>query len=235
MLGREPRYCFNSVFSPSVPGRDPSMTSPLRRLALSLRGRLPDRLRHVLRLGRHLVTAGQPSMAIPAELLGDCRVCASRNELVKNLPRGVCVAEVGTYRGEFARHILKTCEPTELHLIDLDFSALDPAVAKDRHVSTHHGLSHEMLAQFPDSHFDWIYIDGDHSYDGASRDAAVAATKVKPGGYLVFNDFAHADPYLGSYGVHRAVVEFAVTRGWKFVWWAYEPNGLYDVALQRPG
>ena len=65
-------------------------------------------------------------------------------------------------------------------------------------------------------------------------DARVAATKIKPGGYLVFNDFAHADPYLGAYGVHRAVVEFAATRGWKFVWWAYEPNGLYDVALRRP-
>jgi len=81
---------------------------------------------------------------------------------------------------------------------------------------------------------DLIFIDGDHSYEGASGDARVAASKVKPGGYLVFNDFAHADPYLGAYGVHRAVVEFAVKQGWRFAWWAYEPNGLYDVALQRP-
>jgi len=29
-------------------------------------------------------------------------------------------------------------------------------------------------------------------------------------------------------------VEFAITRGWKFVWWAYEPNALCDVALRRP-
>jgi hypothetical protein len=210
------------------------MTSWLPRLALSIRGRLPERLRHALRLTRHLVAKGQPSMAIPPELLAGCRMCASRNELVKNLPRGGRVAEVGTYRGEFARHILSTCEPAELHLIDLDLSLLDPAVAANACVRTHQGLSQERLAQFSDGHFDWIYIDGDHSYDGASRDARVAATKLKPGGYLVFNDFAHADPYLGAYGVHRAVVEFAVTSGWKFVWWAYEPNGLYDVALQRP-
>ena len=210
------------------------MTSPFRRLALSIRGRLPERLRHALRLGRHLVASGQPSMAVPPELLADCRVCASRNELVKNLPRGGRVAEVGTYRGAFARHILAACDPAALHLIDLDFSLLDPTVPNDPRVSMHQGLSHEMLAQFPDEHFDWIYIDGDHSYEGVSRDAHVAAAKVKPGRHLVFNDFAHADPYLGAYGVHRAVVEFAVTRGWKFVWWAYEPNGLYDVALQRP-
>jgi hypothetical protein len=210
------------------------MTSPIQRLSLSIRNRLPERLRHALRLGRHLVPKGQPSMAIPAELLADCRVCASRNELVKNLPRGGRVAEVGTYRGAFARHILSSCEPAELNLIDLDFSLLDPAVANEPRVTTHHGASHDMLARFPDDHFDWIYIDGDHSYEGASRDARVASSKVKPGGHLVFNDFAHADPYLGAYGVHRAVVEFAVTRGWKVTWWAYEPNGLYDVALQRP-
>ena len=188
----------------------------------------------MLRLGRHLVAKGQPSMAIPPELLADCRVCPSRNELVKNLPRGGRVAEVGTYRGAFVRHILSSCEPAELHLIDLDFSLLDAAVANDARVTTHWGLSHEMLAQFPDDHFDWIYIDGDHSYEAVGGDARVAAAKVKPGGYLVFNDFAHADPYLGTYGVQRGVAEFAVMRGWKFVWWAYEPNGLYDVALQRP-
>ncbi|TMJ06258.1 MAG: class I SAM-dependent methyltransferase [Alphaproteobacteria bacterium] len=210
------------------------MTAWLPRLALSIRGHLPGRLRHLLRLGRHLVASGQPSMAMPPALLAGCRVCASRNELVQQLPSGGRVAEVGTWRGAFARHILSSCDPAELHLIDLDFSVLDPAVAADTRVTRHQGLSHDMLAQFPDAYFDWVYIDGDHSYEGASRDARVAATKVKPGGHLVFNDFAHADAYLGAYGVHRAVVEFAVTRGWTFAWWAYEPNGLYDVALQRP-
>jgi len=210
------------------------MTSWLSRLPLSLRSRVPDSLRHLARLGRHVVPKGQPSPGIPAELLADCRVCASRNELVKSLPRQARAAEVGTYRGEFARHILAACDPAELHLIDIDVSLLDPAVANDRRISIHRGRSHDMLAKFPDEHFDWIYIDGDHSYEAASGDARIAASKVKPGGYLVFNDFAHADPYLGAYGVHRAVVEFAVTRRWKFAWWAYEPNGLYDVALQRP-
>lgn len=204
------------------------------RLALAIRSRLPERLRRVFRLGRHLFTTGQPSMAIPPALLAECRVCASRNELVKNLPKQARVAEVGTYRGAFARHILDACDPAELHLIDIDVSPLDPAVAADRRVTIHQGLSDETLARFPENHFDWIYIDGDHSHDGASRDARMAATKVKPGGYLVFNDFAHADPYLGAYGVHRAVTEFAVTRGWRFVWFAYEPNALYDVAMQRP-
>jgi hypothetical protein len=85
-----------------------------------------------------------------------------------------------------------------------------------------------------DASFDWIYIDADHSYAGVQRAAAVAAEKVRPGGFLVFNDFARADPYLGAYGVHRPVVEFAVERKWPLVWLAYEANALYDVALKRP-
>lgn len=98
----------------------------------------------------------------------------------------------------------------------------------------HQGPSHAVLAGFPDATFDWIYIDADHSYAGVAQDAAAAASKVRPGGFLVFNDFAHIDPYLGSYGVHRAVVEFAVAHRWPFAWFAYEAHALYDVALRRP-
>ena len=141
---------------------------------------------------------------------------------------------MGTYKGEFARHLLAACEPKSLHLIDLDFSLLDPAVGQDARVQRHTGLSHEVLATFPDAHFDWIYVDADHSYAAVTRDADAAAPKVKPGGFLVFNDFAHMDPFLGAYGVHRAVVDFAVARGWPFAWFAYNPEALYDVALCRP-
>ena len=51
---------------------------------------------------------------------------------------------------------------------------------------------------------------------------------------LVFNDFAHMDPFLGAYGVHRAVVDFALRHSWPLVGWAYHPEGLYDIALQCP-
>src|SRR5438270_7169968 len=115
------------------------MTSWLPRLGLALRGHLPERLRSVLRLGRHLVVKGQPSAHISPALLADCRVCASRNDLVKNLPPGGRIAEVGTYRGAFARHILAECDPIELHLIDIDFSVLDPAISADERVTMHEG------------------------------------------------------------------------------------------------
>ena len=144
------------------------------------------------------------------------------------------IAEVGTDRGAFAKRILLTCQPAQLHIIDLDFSRTDAEVCGHPNVTTHRGASHKVLQSFPDAYFDWIYIDADHSYAGVRQDALAAAPKVKPGGYLVFNDFAHIDPSLGTYGVHRAVVEFATANQWSFAWFAYQKNALYDVALRCP-
>lgn len=209
-------------------------SSLLTRVSLGLRKRLPSPLRHALRLGAHLAVRGQASPAIPPELLEDCRVVASRQHLIARLPKGGMVLEVGTDTGAFAREILAISEPRTLQIIDLDLSRLAADVAADARVTLHKGLSHERIAEFPDAHFDWIYIDADHSHAGVERDAAAAAPKLRPGGTLVFNDFAHADPFLGAYGVHRAAVEFAVRQHWPLIYMAYEGAGLYDLALRRP-
>ena len=176
-----------------VPGTFPSMKK-FRQLSLAIRQRLPEPVRQGLRIAKHVTAGGgQASAHLPPELLADCRFSASRYDLLQVLPHGGRIIEVGTQRGLFAARILADCRPAQLHLVDLDFGFLDPAVRADARVTLHNGLSHDVLASFPDDHFDWIYIDADHSYAGVARDAAAAASKVKPGGYLVFNDFAHAE------------------------------------------
>ena len=63
--------------------------------------------------------------------------------------------------------------------------------------------------------FDWIYVDADHGYEAVVADIARAKGRVKPGGLLVFNDFARiVRPGFGVFGVHQAVCEFAVAEGW---------------------
>ena len=168
------------------------------------------------------------------ELVRDCRFFASRYHMLDALPRGGAVAELGTYKGDFAREIVARCAPRELHLIDLDYSSFDAAGLDGPAVTRHVGSTHEVIAQFPDGHFDWVYVDADHSYEGTLRDARTAAPKIRSGGFMAFNDFAHIDPALGRYGVHRAVVEFAVEANWPFHCFAYELDGLYDVALRKP-
>ena len=206
----------------------------MRKFSLWLRKRVPAPLRRVSRVARAAFAPAGVSPWLPPDLLQDCKLCASRNDLVLQMPRRGRVAEVGVERGEFSRVILDFSDPLELALIDLNLSDLDDSVRADPRVGLHKGPSNEVLNGFADASFDWIYVDADHSYAGVARDAAIAASKVKPGGYLVFNDFAHVDPFWGQYGVHRAVTEFAMQHRWPFAWWAYQPHGLYDVALRRP-
>jgi hypothetical protein len=161
-----------------------------------VRRNLPNRIRHALRLGRHLVISGQTSKPLPGDLLADCRMCASRNDLVEALPRGGRIAEIGTYKGHFARHILATCNPAG----DLDSSLLEPILEQDARVQLHRGLSHDVAWRC----FRMRILIGCTSTRTTpmqvTRDANAAASKVKPGGFLVFNDFAHMDPFLGAYG-----------------------------------
>jgi hypothetical protein len=206
----------------------------LKQLTMRLRKHLPGPVRRLARIGRLVVKEGKVSPRIDPTLIEGCRVYASRFDMAARLPKGGTITEIGTDKGAFAAHILRVSEPASLHLFDLDFSRLDPAVAADPRVRLHQGATPGTLIVLAENSLDWAYVDGDHSFEGAAADAAAVATKVKPGGYLVFNDFAHADPFLGRYGVHRAVMEFVVRERWPIVMLAYHPSALYDVALRKP-
>ena len=124
-----------------------------------------------------------------------------------------------SYRASSRRYRLLQAQPTD---------SIDPSVVR------HLGFTKDVLTKFEDEYFDWIYVDADHSYEGTLRDAKLGAPKIRSGGFLVFNDFAHLDTSYGRYGVHRAVSEFAVNMKWPFAFLAFSPDGLYDVALRKP-
>lgn len=200
-----------------------------------IRSRLlaPNWVRKAYRMAKGF---GSPeeSKPLPEALVHDCRFFANRNVMLDALPRQAVVVELGTLRGEFAREILQRTDPKILHIVDIDFAIFDATLESDARVRCHRGFTHEVMDGFSDASVDWVYVDADHSYAATLRDAEVASKKIRPGGYLVFNDFAHVDPTMGRYGVHRAVVDFAVATGWPFRMFAYQPNALYDVALQKP-
>lgn len=174
------------------------------------------------------------SSQLPEHLLENCRFCASRYTLLERLPKNGIVCEVGTYKGDFAREIVRRTKPAELHLIDIDYTHFRDEGLQYKSIKRHKGLSQEKLSNFPDDFFDWIYIDADHLFDSVLADAKASAPKLRPGGLIIFNDFAHIDMNIGRYGVHRAVVQFAIDNNWPFVFFAYEKHALYDVALKKP-
>lgn len=57
--------------------------------------------------------------------------------------------------------------------------------------------------QFPDRSLSFVYIDGDHSYDGVCRDIKAWAKKLCPNGILAGHDYYNRPPFE----VRRAVAE----------------------------
>jgi hypothetical protein len=209
------------------------LNATLKFLSMRLRALTPSPVRSAHRILRS--TSAQPaSKALTPELVEHCHFFADRVHMLGALPRNGVVAELGTYRGDFARAIALNSDPRELHLVDIDFTHFIADGLESGRVQRHTGLTHEVIASFPDAYFDWIYIDADHAFSGVMRDAEASAPKVRPGGYLVFNDFAHIDPSLGRYGVHAAVTTFATEHRWPLRLFAFDASALYDVALRRP-
>lgn len=71
------------------------------------------------------------------------------------------------------------------------------------------GLSREMIKHIPDDSLVFVYIDGDHSYEGAFTDLHNIYPKLKSGGILAGHDYLNH-----NYGVHDAVTDFMEDHGY---------------------
>lgn len=182
----------------------------------------------------------QPAPPLQSGHLAGCELYPDRLAMLSTLPHGGVVAEVGVQTGAFSASILSLTRPAHLMLIDLDLGQIlplfdevlrsTPTVRIDRW----EGDSAQILGALADGCLDWVYIDADHSYEAVRADALVAMTKVRPGGYLVFNDYTMYSPLEHlAYGVIHVVHELCLDHGYHIVKLALHPFGYYDVALAR--
>jgi hypothetical protein len=155
----------------------------------------------------------------------------SRLDLIDLLPKGGKVAEIGVWKGDLSHYILDKCKPVELSLIDTWGETkdkkyeLDPSYSssndadniykrictkfeRDGRVKIYRGFSSDMVSMFPDEYFDWIYIDGDHTYKEVLSDLELYSAKVKKNGFILGHDYTKAE-YIGyDFGVIEAVNDF---------------------------
>ncbi len=159
-----------------------------------------------------------------------------RSAFLKRIPPGGLCAEIGVWKGEFSRLILEVCRPRELHLIDpwafqadvpgrwysgtiarsqADMDAIHQgvvdALGKVPGVSIHRRFSRDAAELFEERSLDWVYIDGDHSHEGALDDLRTYATRVRRGGFLAGDDL-YWKPQDG-HPVKRAVDDFVAGGG----------------------
>lgn len=159
---------------------------------------------------------------------------ATRDYLLCKMPKQSICAEIGVHEGEFSRQILTTVEPRRLHLIDpwkqgeglfgnqaaREQTSMDERYLKVKdqfaeeiaanRVLMHRALSDEIVDDFEDSYFDWIYIDGNHLYEFVKQDLEFYYPKVKNGGYITGDDYGNKGWW--DNGIKKAVDEFVLLR-----------------------
>lgn len=174
---------------------------------------------------------------LPLSALEGSKIVPRRDYILADMPKAGRVVEVGTQEGLFAERILKLCQPTELHLIDID---LNPLYARGNRellerAIIHQGDSSETLASFPDDHFDWLYLDAGHFYSEVKADVEIARRKVKSAGHIIFNDYClWSSIEFTAYGVPYAAHELALEHGWRVTHLALNKLFYFDIALQKP-
>ena len=91
--------------------------------------------------------------------------------------------------------------------------------------------------QFPDEYFDFVYIDGDHSYTAVLQDLKAWGPKVKAGGFLGGHDYSPSPE--GT--INRAITAFLKDLpGYSLVytppaalWVSAGADGHYDFLISK--
>lgn len=176
-----------------------------------------------------------------------------RIDLIKMLPEGAIMAEVGVWRGYFSIEILNSTKVSKLYLVDAWKRQIwskfeqqsDEQHQKDlaeckRHVRGHgaravivRGTSVEVARDdktIPP--LDGVFIDACHEYDFVMEDLTWWATRLKPTGVLMGHDYTdNADAKKWGFGVIQAVNDFCENNGWEITHLTNEDFASYR--LQR--
>lgn len=173
----------------------------------------------------------------------------NRDQLLEFVPKNSIAAEIGVFKGDYSQRILEIVNPSRLFLIDVwgDISHIykdklmaDNAVHEERYRSVVkrfldypqiryiRSFSDCMLDIFPDNYFDWIYIDGDHSYEGCKLDLNIAKRLVKPDGLILGHDHNYKFP-----GVVDSVKEFVEENNYFLTHVTYDKNPSFLITRTK--
>jgi hypothetical protein len=96
----------------------------------------------------------------------------------------------------------------------------------DEYVNVHVMRSSEFFATY-DAVFQYVYLDGDHSYEGCRRDFEHAAARTEDGGLILLHDVCVTDV---GFGVQRVFAELDGRRYGKILVPAWPGIGIVQVA-----
>lgn len=168
------------------------------------------------------------------------------------------VAEVGVALGDFSKFLIDTLAPETFAAIDIFDTHEQPFIwdiptdaifqgkthfdyYKEKlenyysgQLIVEKGLSSEAGQRLKDSFYDLIYIDAGHEYDDVLIDTEIALAKIRPGGFIIFNDYTVYDHLSATaYGVVPAVNQMLAKRGdVQVVGFSLDAQMFCDLAVQ---
>lgn len=84
---------------------------------------------------------------------------------------------------------------------------------KENKVIVRPDFSYNVVDDFPDNYFDFVYIDSCHLYGAVKADLNMFLPKLKQGGIMAGHDYLVYD----NFGVIEAVDEFCVEQGFEMI------------------
>lgn len=161
-----------------------------------------------------------------------------RIDLIKMLPAGAIVAEVGCHRGYFAIEILNEC-PNVAKLICVDrwrkaTGYVDP-LSDDDHAANLKLAQQHCRGHVPGGRIRFIqgdsldvaandltippltavFVDADHSFEACYADLVAWSKRLAPGGVMLGHDHTENEQAKKwNFGVVPAVAKFCAEHGW---------------------
>jgi len=137
------------------------------------------------------------------------RFNVKREQLLQLMPPDSICAELGVGLGNFSRSILQVAKPKLHYCVDL-WGPMSPNIQgyfftdqetwdqrfnnlrqefKDQNVKFIRDMTYNLPNYCEDKLFDWVYIDGDHTYEGCMKDLQAVKNLVKDNGMILGHDY----------------------------------------------
>jgi len=124
-------------------------------------------------------------------------------ERIKYLNKNIKLYGIDTFKGnvEHAEHP----DVIEDKVYEIYLQNIEPL---KEYINTIKGNSHDVYDKFDDESIDFLFLDGDHSYEAVKKDLKLWYPKIKKGGIISGHDYMWVDAR-----VKRAVDEFFLFTG----------------------
>lgn len=135
------------------------------------------------------------------------RLWAGEINYIKNeMPPNLTVLEIGTWQGGSALlfserastvitidvfNIDRVCDKSydSDEMLDYSIQETHENIKNTNNIILMVGLSSQIVPLFQDSLFDFIFIDGDHTYEGIKTDTEICLPKLKNDGMIMYHDY----------------------------------------------